>query len=171
MGMEAEKPKAEHQWLQKLVGEWTYEMEAYMGPDQPKQNFPGVQTFRSLGGLWVIGEFEGEGHEGGISRSVITLGFDPAKGSFVGSFVSGMMSKLWLYDGKLDATGKRLVLDSEGPAFSGEGLAKYQDTVEVVSDDHWRFRSQIFTDGKWNEFMVQDCKRAGKTPQAKSRIA
>jgi hypothetical protein len=32
--MQAE-PQKEHQWLQKLVGEWTYETEAIMEPDQP----------------------------------------------------------------------------------------------------------------------------------------
>jgi hypothetical protein len=26
------QPQKEHQWLQKLVGEWTYEIEAMMGP-------------------------------------------------------------------------------------------------------------------------------------------
>ena len=32
--MKAE-PQKEHQWLQKLVGEWTSEGEADMGPGQP----------------------------------------------------------------------------------------------------------------------------------------
>ena len=27
----------EHRWLQKLIGEWTYEIETMMGPDQPSE--------------------------------------------------------------------------------------------------------------------------------------
>ena len=45
------QPQKEHQWLQKLVGEWTYEIEATMEPDQPPVKSTGTETVRSLGGL------------------------------------------------------------------------------------------------------------------------
>ena len=48
------EPQKEHQWLQKLVGEWTYETEATMGPDQPPEKFKGTESVRSLGGLWIL---------------------------------------------------------------------------------------------------------------------
>lgn len=38
------QPQKEHQWLQKLVGEWTYESEALMGPDQPPVKSTGTET-------------------------------------------------------------------------------------------------------------------------------
>ena len=44
------EPQREHQWLQKLVGEWTYEGEASMEPDQPREKFTGTESVRSLGG-------------------------------------------------------------------------------------------------------------------------
>ncbi len=31
------EPQKEHQWLQKLVGDWTYEAEATMEPGQPPE--------------------------------------------------------------------------------------------------------------------------------------
>lgn len=43
------QPQKEHQWLQKLVGEWRYETEALMGPDQPPVKSTGTETVRSLG--------------------------------------------------------------------------------------------------------------------------
>jgi hypothetical protein len=48
------KPQKEHQWLQKLVGEWTYETEAVMEADQPTGQATGTETVRSLGELWVL---------------------------------------------------------------------------------------------------------------------
>jgi hypothetical protein len=48
-----------------------------------------------------------------------------------------------------------LTLDSEGPSFSGTGMAKYQDSMEIVSKDHWILRSQYLNDeGQWIPFMT-----------------
>ena len=41
--MQAETQK-QHRWLQQLVGEWTYESDCNMGPDQPKVKFKGTET-------------------------------------------------------------------------------------------------------------------------------
>ncbi len=46
------EPQKEHQWLQKLVGEWTYESEAEMGPGKPAEKFKGTESVRSLDGKW-----------------------------------------------------------------------------------------------------------------------
>ena len=157
-GMNA-KPQAEHAWLSRMVGDWRCEIEAVMGPDQSPMTSTGRQTNRSLGGLWLIGEGEGETPGGGTMNSVITLGYDPAKGRFVGSFIASMMTHLWPYEGTLE--GNVLTLDSEGPSFSGDGTtAKYQDVIEVVDDDHWILRSRApGPDGEWVEFMTAQYRR------------
>ena len=158
-GTQAE-PQAEHRWLSRMVGEWTFEMEAVMGPDQPPMTSTGRQSNRSIGGLWLIGEGEGPTPGGGSMNSVITLGYDPAKGKFVGSFIASVMTHMWPYEGTLD--GNVLTLDSEGPSFTGEGMAKYQDVVEVVDDDHWILRSRApGPDGGWFEFMTAHYRRKG----------
>ena len=46
--------------VQKLVGTWSFEGECIMGPDQPAMKSTGSETVRSLGGLWTVGEGEGE---------------------------------------------------------------------------------------------------------------
>jgi hypothetical protein len=157
-GMHAE-PQAEHRWLSRMVGEWTFETEMVMGPDQPPMKGVGRQSNRSLGGLWLIGEGEGGTPDGQGMNSIITLGYDPAKGKFVGSFIASVMTHLWPYEGTLE--GNVLTLDSEGPSFSGDGtMAKYQDIVEVVDDDHWILRSRSpGPDGGWMEFMTAHYRR------------
>jgi hypothetical protein len=70
------------------------------------------------------------------------------------------MTYLWQYDGELDAAGKVLTLNAEGPSMLGDGTtAKYQDVIEIVSDDHRRFRSRVLADDGWHEFMTADYRR------------
>ena len=158
--MKAPEPQAEHRWLQRMVGDFTCEIEAVMAPDKPPEKSRGRQTNRSLGGLWLIGEGEGETPDGGEMKSVLTLGYDPAKGKFVGTFIASMMTHLWPYEGTLQ--GNVLTLDSEGPSFSGDGTtAKYQDVIELVDDDHWILSSRTpGPDGEWVQFMTAHYRRA-----------
>jgi hypothetical protein len=146
------EPQKEHQWLQQLVGEWTYESECIMGPDQPAMKSVGKESVRSLGGLWTVGEMENEMPEGGVGTMIMTLGYDPAKGRFVGTFIGSMMTHLWIYDGQLDAAGKVLTLNAEGPSFAGDGkMAKYHDIIEIKSANERTLSSQLLgEDGKWN---------------------
>jgi hypothetical protein len=155
-----EEPRDEHRWLHRLVGEWISEMECIMGPDQPPSKSKGTETIRSLGGLWTIGEGEGESPEGETAESVMTLGYDPKAGRFVGTFVASMMTHLWVYSGSLDVSGTVLALDAEGPSFAGEGTAKYQDRIEFIDDDHRVMTSQMLgEDGQWHRFMTAHYRR------------
>lgn len=152
------EPQNEHRWLQQLVGDWTFETICDRGPGQPESRQTGRETVRSLGGLWTIGE--GEMPDGGSDQSIMTLGYDPAKKRFVGTFVASMMACLWVYDGELDASQKTLTLDTEGPNYHGEGTSKYQDIIEMVSPDHRILRSQFQgPDGNWVPFMTANYHR------------
>lgn len=153
--MQMPEPTHEHEWLLQLVGDWTFESECNMGPDQPPMKTTGKQTTRSLGSLWTLGEMENDSPDGQAMRSVFTLGFDPAKQRFVRTFVASCMTHLWPYDGQLDAGRKVLTLDSEGPSFADDGtMAKYQDIIEVSDKDHYLLLSQFQTpDGSWTNFM------------------
>jgi hypothetical protein len=159
MKVEAQK---EHQWLGKLVGEWNYEVEAIMGPDQPPIKSTGAQSTRSIGGVWVQSESKCEMPDGSPGTTVMTLGYDPAKKRFLGTFIGSMMTHLWSYDGGLDAEEKVLTLDAEGPSFTDPNkTAKYQDIIEIVSDDHHTLSSQVLgEDGRWVRFMTAHYRRA-----------
>lgn len=150
------EPTEHHRWLHKLVGDWTYEHECAMGPDQPLQKFKGSESVRSLGGVWVVLEGRGEMPGGGVADTMMTLGYDPKKGRYVGTWVGSPMAFLWVYDGELDAAKKKLSLHSDGPDFNKEGkMAKYKDVIEFISDDHRTLTAHVLgEDGKWSEFMT-----------------
>lgn len=156
------EPQAEHRWLDRLVGEWTCEGEATMDPGQPPARFKTTESVRSLGGLWVVAEGRGEMPDGASMTSIMTLGYDPARGRFVGTFVASMMTHLWLYDGALDADGAKLVLDTEGPDITTDGRTstRFQDIVEVQSDDRRTLTSLMLGgDGIWSQVMRADYRR------------
>jgi hypothetical protein len=162
------EPRKEHEWLQRLVGDWSYEAEASMGPGQPPSKAAGSERVRSVGGVWIVAEGEGEMPGGVPATTLMTLGYDPWRERFVGTWIGSMMAHLWIYDGSLDAAGKVLTLDAEGPSMAGDGtLAKYQDVVELVGDDHRVLRSRVLgDDGGWREFMAAHYRRKEGTPRA-----
>jgi hypothetical protein len=155
------EPQKEHRWLQKLVGEWTYDVEATMEPGKPTEKFTGTESVRSLGGLWMLAEGQGEMPGGGTATTLMTLGYDPQKKRYVGTFIGSMMTHLWVYDGALDAAERVLTLDAEGPSMTGEGqMAKYQDVIELKSDDHRMLTSHVLgDDGTWHQFMTANYRR------------
>lgn len=154
-------PQPQHHWLKKLLGKWTYEHHSQMQPDQPPERLVGTETVRPLGDLWVLCELEGEMPGGGSCNTLITLGFDPAKGKVVGSFVGSMMAMQWLYEGELNPAGEILHLTSEGPSFSGDGgTSKYRDTIEFLNPDERTFTSAVLeSDGTWKSFMTSTYRR------------
>lgn len=155
------KPQAEHEWLHQLVGEWTYETDCMMGPDQPPMKSSGTQSYSSIGGLWLVGDGTGAMPDGSPARTRITLGYDPMKERYVGSFIGSMMSGQWVYSGTRSADGKVLTLDTEGPDFTNPGkTAAYQDIVEIRSPDHHILSSRAKDEnGQWIQFMTAHYRR------------
>ena len=113
--MKAAEPQKEHEWLHKLVGEWTYES------GEGSEKFEGSESARSLGGLWVLVEGRGEMPGGAPATTLMTLGYDPQKKRYVGTWIGSMMTHLWVYDGELHAAGRVLTLHAEGPHMADEG--------------------------------------------------
>lgn len=132
-----------------------------MGPGEAPTRSTGQALVRSLGGLWILCEGSGDAPDGTPVNSIITLGYDPQKQRFVGSFIASCMTHLWRYDGALDETGTVLTLDTEGPSFSGDGsLSPYQDILEIENDDHWTLKSNApGEDGAWFQFMTAHYRR------------
>lgn len=155
-----EKPTKEHAWLEQLAGEWEADFEASMGPGQPGMKGKGSEKSSMLGGFWYLAE--GEANMGGMAvKSRLTLGYDPEKKKYIGTWVDSISHQLWKYEGTVDATGKKLTLDTEGPNMMTPGkTAKYQETIEVKGPDHKVFTSSILgEDGKWFTFMKADYRR------------
>lgn len=149
-------PTKEHDWLRGLLGDWTYEGEASMTPDSPPMKFTGTEKVRSLKGLWYIAESEGPMPDGGTANMILTLGYDPNKARYVGTWIGSMMTYLWTYEGSVDPSGTKLTLDSEGPNMAVPGtMARFQDIHEFESADHRIVTSQILgDDGRWQTVMT-----------------
>jgi hypothetical protein len=108
-----------------------------------------------LGDFWLIAEGEGEMPDGDTGRSLLTIGFDPARGGYTGTWVGSMMTRLWVYEGRMDESGRELTLAAEGPDFSGTGMALYHDIHRIESEDRRLVVSKVrMPDGSWQEFMT-----------------
>jgi hypothetical protein len=151
------KPGEEHRWLEQLVGNWTYQGEA---ADQ-EGKATGTETVRSLGGLWFVAEGLGDMGDGAQAQTMMTLGYNPESGRYLGTWVGSMMTHLWVYDGELDAAKRVLTLNCEGPSMSGDGtMVPYRDVIEVIDSDHRTLKAYVKENGDWRHFMTTHYYRA-----------
>lgn len=163
--MQTEPGKKEHAWLRQLVGEWTYEGESDMGTGQMSKS-SGTESIRAIGDLWIIAEGHGTMPGGEPAITLGTLGYDPQRKQFTGTWIGSMMSYLWSYDrGSLDPTEKILTLECDGPSFSEEAraagkTARYRDVFEIRSDNHRVLTASVRNDdGTWTTFMTTHYRR------------
>ncbi|WP_437187479.1 DUF1579 domain-containing protein [Planctomicrobium sp. SH668] len=150
----------QHQWLKQLIGDWSMNIECVTGPGEPKMVLKSTDSVRGLGDLWVLCEGNGETPMGGTARSVMTIGFDPDKNQFVGSFVASVMPMIWHYLGSLDEKHQTLTLNSEGPNFEMTGRTQYRDIIRIVDENHRTMTSEcLMADGTWVQFMQAEYTR------------
>lgn len=160
------KVTPEHEWLQRLVGDWTFEATVEDEPDQMTHKSTGKESIRMLGANWMIGEGQGEmpcpeGEQPQVGYTCITLGYSPEKKAMVGTWIGSMMNHMWVYEGSLDLDQGILVLNASGPKFDGTGTANYRETIHLLNDNERTFASAVQTDdGEWVTFMKAVYKRA-----------
>lgn len=149
----------EHRWLAQLTGDWIIDDPLDTGTEASP---PWREHVVMVGDLWVTGAATGEMPDGVRVETRITLGFDPARGRFVGSFIGSMMNYLWIYDGELDAAGTALTLSADGPDMTEPGKTRhYRDVITIVSADERRFEGFVQTDdGNWERMMSMRYRRA-----------
>lgn len=152
----------EHLWLERLAGEWTYEMEAKEADGTPVTD-SGRETVRAIGGGWIMCEARSTSADSPLGTAILTLGYDPAKARFVGTFISSYMTHLWIYEGQLDDAGTTLSLSTEGPSYTDDGTtAPYLDTIELRGDDVRVMKGTYqAADGTWREMTNTTYRRAG----------
>jgi hypothetical protein len=150
-------PHTEHEWLKQLAGEWTTSAEAMIEPGKPPFKCEGTESSRILGGLWYIGESNSK-PMGTPVTGIITIGYDPDKKKFVGSWVDTMQHRMWTYEGTLKKD--TLTLEADGPHPTDPSkTTKYRDVIELKGKDQKQMRSSMQMDGKWVQFMTMDFQR------------
>lgn len=147
--MEMAKPQAEHGFLEKLVGTWEVTAKE-MGEGEVW-----TEVVRSLHGLWFIAEGSGRMPGGGDATTVMTLGYDPDRSRYVGTWIGSMMNHLWVYEGEVSADGTTLSLYASGPDFENPGkTGEYREQIVIQDEDHRIFNSSARQpDGHWKQFM------------------
>lgn len=148
------KPVREHEWLQKLVGEWRTESEMTM-PDGSKATSRGTESVQSLGGLWSFGHGKAQMPGGAPMEYYTGLGWDLTFKEYRGFMVMSVSSHLWKYEGALSADGRVMTLDCVGPNMEKDGeTANYRDVIEIIDDNHRILTSSgQQEDGSWQQFM------------------
>jgi len=153
-------PQKEHDWLKQLAGEWESDAEIHMEPGKPPVKSKGTESGRMLGGFWLIADGKSE-VMGMPFTNVFTLGYDAEKKKYVGTWVDSMGGYLWKYEGSVDASGKILTLDTDGPCPLAPGkTSKFKETIELKSKDNKYFTSSIQgDDGKWTTLVTVNSRR------------
>ncbi len=148
------EPREEHKWLRQLLGEWSYESDPEAAAGE-ECSASGTEIVRPLGDLWVAGEASGIMGGDEEHSMIITLGYDPGKGCFVGTFIADMMTHLWIYEGQLDQSGRKLMLESQGPNMQDPTkMARYMDVIEMIDADHRTMTGHFMDEeGRWQPFM------------------
>ncbi len=149
MSMEMARPQTEHVFLERLVGTWDVTSSTMSGGER------WTETVRSLGGIWFVAEGNGNMPGGEAATTILTLGYDPARGKYVGSWIGSMMNYLWVYEGDVSDDRTVLSLYTTGPDFTEPGaIGEYREQIIFRDDDHRIFVSSARQpDGGWKPFM------------------
>lgn len=144
----------EHAWLHKLVGEWSIEGEAMMGPGGEVSRSTGYEKSVMFGDLWVMSETDYKMEDGSTMRGRNGLGFDVSFKEYRAFWVMDVSSHLWKSTGTLSDDGNTMTLDCVGPNMEVEGeTASYRDTITFQDADHRTVTSQAeMPDGTWYQF-------------------
>ncbi len=150
----ATRPIKEHEWFQKLLGEWRTESEITMEPGGPTMKSQGTASVKSLGGLWAISEGKDTMPNGLALESYFALGYDVSFKEYRGCWIMSASSHLWKYTGELSDDGKTMTLNCEGPSMDKDGeTALYREVIELIDEAHRTQTSYGQDDkGEWQEF-------------------
>lgn len=153
----------EHKWLQRFVGHWEVENSGSMGEGQPEMVTKGTIDSEMLGGFWIMNRMTAD--FGGIGfKGVQTVGYDADKKKYVGTWIDSTNGFMWKYEGFVDKSGRKLVLEATGPDMTAPGkMRQYRDSYEFKTDDLVITTSSMKNDdGTWNTFMKGTGKRVTK---------
>ena len=154
------KPTEQHQLLKKFVGHWEMASQGVIGEGQPPVETTATMKSEMLGEFWVVNVMEGN-VAGMKFKGVQTIGYDVKKEKYVGTWIDSTNGHIWHYEGAVNETGQKLVLEAEGPnMMDSSKTSKYRDAYEFKSEDLIIATSSMQnSDGKWVTFMTGEAKR------------
>jgi hypothetical protein len=146
--------------FKRLVGNWTFESEAILAPDQPRVKAKGTERVRALGAFWVILEAKLT-VMGTPIDAVMTIGTTQSNKILEGAWVSSASGKMVTYKGTLSKDGNTVELATEMPnPMKGGKKYKHKDVISMQGNDRRTLKSFILEDnGKWVEYLSATYKR------------
>ena len=160
-------PVKQHELLKKFEGQWTTTGKAAATEGQPAVETKGSIKSRMLGKFWVVSDMSAE-MSGTKFQALQTIGYDPQKQQYTGTWVDSMMNHMWHYEGRYEESANRLILEAEGPSFDAPGkTAKYRDIYEFKSPGHIVTKSEVRQGDKWITFMTGEAKRTKPASEKK----
>ena len=132
------EPSEEHEILKHEVGSWDAVVSMWMAPDAPPTKSTGKETNTMLGEFWLLSDYEGD-FQGApfIGRS--QLGYGPAKGEYVSTWIDSMAPSLFVSRGPYDAATQTMTLTGEGIDWMTGEPKQVRQVITFVDDDHKRF--------------------------------
>ena len=96
------RPTREHELLKLYAGTWDARTKSRFMPDQPFAESTGSEVATlGFGGFWLTGEYRGTMHNCPfLGRS--TVGFDPSRKKFVGTWIDSMSAGMGTSEGSFD---------------------------------------------------------------------
>ena len=153
-------PGQEHEWLQRLAGEWEADLEVTAAPGQPPLKLKSTETTRPIGKLWILTQGETALPAMPFARA-LTLGYDTAKKKYVGTWVDSNSTYIGRYEGEMDAAGKTLTLAGEIPhPYDNVRLVKVREVIELKSPDEKVVTTSLQgDDGNWFTLVTVNAQR------------
>jgi hypothetical protein len=144
----------EHKVLKKDVGTWNVVMKIYpQGPDGPAIESKGEETNRLIGdGMWLISNFKGD--LGGMTfEGQGTIGYDPGKKKYTGTWIDNMKPTMDTMEGDYDAKTQTLTMYSESidPA-TGKPM-KMKNVGKSIDNNTRTFTMYSLTPGTKDEYV------------------
>ena len=132
LAQQAFEPLPEHKVIQQDVGTWDAKGKMWMPGTPEPSEFSGTEVNRSLGGMWIVSDFEGSFFgQSFVGHS--TLGYDMDAKKYVGSWMDSVSPYSSSMSGTYDPKTKTMTMDSTtvdpatGKLTKGKNVIVYKD--------------------------------------------
>ena len=142
------QPTKHHAILKKDAGTWDAEIKMWTAPGTEPMVSKGTDVGEMFGEFWVMSKFSGS-VMGMEFEGRSTLGYDPEKKKYVGTWCDTMTPTMSFMEGTYDESTKTMTMKMTG----GNGMGK---NVTVYKDDNTReFTMYMLQPGTEDEYVKQ----------------
>jgi hypothetical protein len=127
------KPTKEHEWLKNRIGTWEATVSCPMMGEPTK----GTETTKAFGEFTIQSEFSGT-MMGEAFTGLSLMTYDPIKKKYVSTWCDTVMPAIFVQEGTMDASGKKLTCSGKGANMEG-AVVDHTSVLEVTGPDSATF--------------------------------